>query len=66
VVLQGEESYQDVGEMFHGIPRHVLPHEQNQRSKGKNFELLAKLHGNHSQGMGEVAGLHPSMPAPWD
>jgi hypothetical protein len=27
-----------------------------------NFELLAKLHENHFQGVGGAAGLHPSMP----
>ena len=66
VVLQGNGSCQDVGQMFHDVPRQVLPHGQNQCSKGINLQLLTECHRIHSRGVGKVAGLHPSMTAPRD
>ena len=51
-------SRQDVGQMFRDVPRQVLPHGQNQCPEGMNFELLAKLHVNHSRGVGIHVCLH--------
>jgi hypothetical protein len=55
-----------MGQMFHGVPRQILPHGQNQIPERMNFELPAKLHENHFQGVGEAAGLHPSMPTQYN
>jgi hypothetical protein len=38
VVLQRTRSYQLVGQMFHGVPRQVLPHGQNQCPEGMNLQ----------------------------
>ena len=66
VVLQGTGSYQNVGQMFHGIHLQVLPHGQNQCPEGGNFKFLVDFNGSHPRGVGEVAGLHLGMPTPWD
>ena len=66
VVLQGKGSCQDVGQMFRGVPHHVLPHGQNQCPMGTNFKLLADHHGIHSRGMGKAVGLHLSTLTPRD
>jgi len=66
VVLQGQGSHQHVEQMFGGIPYKVLPHGQNQCPEGKDFQLPAEFHGMYSQGIGDIVGLHPGLPAPGD
>ena len=64
MVLQGEGSYQYVGQMFCGIPREVFPHGQNQCPKGEMFELLTIFTRIHPRGVGKAPGLHPGLPIP--
>ena len=65
MVLQGKGSCQHMDQMFRGVPRQVLPHEQNQCPEGKNFQLPAEHHSVNSRGTGKTTRLHPSMPTPW-
>ena len=55
-----------MGQMFRGIPREVFPHGQNQCPEGKIFKFPADFTRIHPRGMGEAAGLYPSLPTPWD
>jgi hypothetical protein len=64
VVLQGQGSCWHVGKVLHGVPREVLSFAQNHYPKGKNHQFLARIHRNHTRGVGEAPRIHPCMPTP--
>jgi hypothetical protein len=53
-------------QMLRCVPRQVLSRGQNQCSSGKDHQFLANSDETHSEGMGEAAGVHPSLSPPRD
>ena len=55
-----------MGQMFHGVPRQILPVGQNKCPAWKNIKFLADRDGIHPRSLGEIARIHTRQSSSWD
>ena len=66
MVLSEQGSRQHMGQVFHGVPRQILPVGQNQCPAWKNFKFLAHKDAIHPRSLGKVARVHTRLSSSWD
>ena len=51
-----------MGQMFHGVPRQILPVGQKKCPTWENFKFLADRDGIHPKSLGETPRIHTPCP----